>query len=304
MKKIIIIFLAFQFLSSYSQQTENLGLKIINLSTKQINLMNKYKSEPIEIRNKILLDSIYIPNLYLWNGYLGDENDFITWMNNVAFLELPKYNEKANNINLDELNDYFFETVNSMEKFTNHKPFGKWYIFFGPKWANLGGFEDGTMLIDLAHSSNKNLNNITLYFPHEINHQIYSNTIKPNKDAVLYRILDEGFACYVSYIYHNGKTTISEELNYKESEYQFCRKNDKELIELLKRNYKSNSDKLSDNFVSRGYKFSEKYPTAIGYYLGFRIVEEYVKKYGKESWKDIYKLSPKKVLRKSKILKL
>ena len=265
--------------------------------------MNQVQNKPIEERNTVLIDSIYKPNSYLWNGYLGSESDFTNWINNTAYNELENYNLKSEDINLSKLNKYFFETVNEMEKFTGNKPYGKWYIFFGPKWTNLGGFDDGTMLIDLAHESNKTIEDIKIFFPHEINHQIYSNTTEQNDNAVLYRILDEGFASYVSYLFHNGKTTIAEELDYTESEYKSCVENEKELIDLLRKNYKSNSEKLSDNFANRGYRFSEKFPGAVGYYVGFRIVDEFVKRNGKDSWKDIYKMSPEKVLKKSKILK-
>lgn len=303
-KIIYFIFLSFLLqIKSYAQNEQMSEIEIIDISKKQIKLMNLLQNEPVEKRNAILIDSIYKPNSYLWSGYLGSKSDFTNWINNTAYKELESYNSKANEIDLSKLNDYFFETVQEMEKFTGNKPSGKWYIFFGPKWTNLGGFDDGTMLIDLAHESNKSIEDIKIFFPHEINHQIYSNTMEQKNNAVLYRILDEGFACYVSYLFHNGKTTIAEELDFTESEYKTCVENEKELIELLKKNYKSNNEKISDNFANRGYRFSEKYPGAVGYYIGFRIVEEFVKRNGEDSWKKIYKMSPEKVLRKSKILK-
>lgn len=300
---LVLIILTYHNFALCGQPSQNTSLEIIDLSQDQISLMNKYEKEPIDKRNKLLLDSIYTPSSDLWDGYLGGEDDFTDWLNNTAFKELSEFNIKAKNINLKELEKYFFDTANAMREFTGHQPAGKWYIFFGPKWTNLGGFSDGTMLIDLAHRSIKGMNDITKVFPHEINHQIYNNTVGQNNNAVLYRILNEGFACYVSYLYHNGKTTIAEELYYKESDYQFSQENEKELIELLKSNYKSNNIELSKKFANRGYKFSKEYPGAIGYYLGFRIVEEFVRRNGKDSWKQIFTMSPEEVLEKSKILK-
>ncbi len=66
---------------------------------------------------------------------------------------------------------------------------------------NLGGIDDGTMLIDLAHKANKSLDDIAAFiFLNEFNHQIFNN-INPYKDkTVLSRIIDEGFACYVSFL--------------------------------------------------------------------------------------------------------
>ncbi|MEQ9404679.1 MAG: DUF2268 domain-containing putative Zn-dependent protease [Cyclobacteriaceae bacterium] len=264
--------------------------------------MNKLVNEPLEIRNSILIDSIFRPNQHLWNGYLGNESDFNDWLSNVAFAELDSYNLKAEKINLQQLNSQFFETASLMEEFTKHNSKGKWYIFFGPKWTNLGGFADGTMFIDLAFESNKSLEDITIFLPHEINHQIYSNTTDRNDNAVLHRILDEGFACYVSHLFHNGETTIAEELGYSESEYIMSVENENEVMELLRTNYRSNDENLSRMFAARSYRFSENFPAAIGYFIGYRIVEEFVKRNGKESWKRIYDISPEEVLKESRIL--
>lgn len=299
MKKHLFITLLFFQINLFGQ---NSNIQIIDFSKTQIDLMNSVISEPIEKRNSILIDSIYKPYSYLWQSYIGDESSFIYWMNNTAFNEIETYNLKTKTINLTKLNEYFFHTVEEMEKFTGHKAFGKWYVFFGPKWTDLGGFSDGTMLIDLAHEANQNLNDIQQFFPHEINHQIYSNTIKMNNNAVLYRILDEGFACYVSYLFHKGGTTIADELVYSDAEYNLCVENEQELITLLRESYTSDSENLSDNFANRDYHFLDKFPGAIGYYIGFRIVEEFVKENGKDSWKRIYTISPEQVLEESKIL--
>ena len=303
-KRIIYsIFLSFLLNNIVYGQNQKTGeIELIDISQKQIELMNLLQNEPIEERNIMLIDSIYKPHSYLWKGYLGSESDFTHWINNSAYQELESYNSKADDIDLLKLNEYFFETVQGMEKFTGNKPIGKWYIFFGPKWTNLGGFGDGTMLIDLAHERNGTLKDINIFFPHEINHQIYSNTMKQENNAVLYRILDEGFASYVSYLFHNGTTTITQELDFTESEYKACLENEKELIELLRKSYNSNNEILSDKFANRAYKFSEKYPGAVGYFIGFRIVEEFVKRNGKDSWKKIYHMKPETVLRQSKIL--
>jgi uncharacterized protein YjaZ len=215
---------------------------------------------------------------------------------------LEIYNAKAETIDLEELNRYFLTTVESMTEFTGYQPKGKWYIFFGPKWTNAGGINDGIMLIDLAHSSNTSIEDIQKFFPHEVNHQIYFSTMQANTRAVLGRILDEGFATYVSYLYHNRKKSIARELGYTEEEYQICRTNDKKLIAVLAKYYQSDDNDLSRQFANRGYKISEEYPGAVGYYIGFRIVEEYVKHQGENSWKDIYTLAPEEVLKKSRIL--
>ncbi|MEO0340079.1 MAG: DUF5700 domain-containing putative Zn-dependent protease, partial [Bacteroidota bacterium] len=248
-----------------AQESAKLDLEIIDLSQKQIELMNTHKDATPKKRDKALVNGIYKPYSNLWKGYLGNPKDFKQWLNEVAYQELETYNEKSEKIDLLEMNRYFDKTVSAMEAFTGHRAVGKWYVFFGPKWTNLGGFEDGTMLIDLAHNRNNSMEAITTVFPHELNHQIYSNTMRQDSKEVLHRIVNEGFACYVSYLFHKGERTVAEELFYSEAQYQFCLKNEEEILQLLAANHQSDDAQKARNFASRGYRFKEGYPGAIGY---------------------------------------
>lgn len=46
-------------------------------------------------------------------------------------------------------------------------------------------------------------------------------------------------------------------------------------------------------------KLFDQAPKTICYFLGFRIIEFYTKKYGKNSWTDAYKTPMKELVRKS-----
>lgn len=276
-------------------------LVVFDVATTELSLLNKYKNSDSIVRNKILVDSIYRPYSKFWNGYLGNENDFTNWINQKASKELSGWNEKSKNLKSEYLTNQLRKTAKEMSNFTGHFPQGKWYILYGPSWTDLGGFGDGTMLIDLASNVNKSSAKIIEAYPHEINHQIYSYTLKNRENIVLSRILDEGFATYVSYLFHKKKYSIAEELKFSQDDFRFCKSNEKELLQLLEDNYIKNDEKLSRQFADRNYKFKENSPGAVGYYLGFRIVEEFVKHHGKNSWKEIYTMTQKEVLEKSKI---
>jgi len=58
-----------------------------------------------------------------------------------------------------------------------------------------------------------------------------------------------------------------------------------------------------NKLVARNIKLFENAPGAIGYYVGFKICVEYVKRNGKSSWKNIYKEPVDMVLFKSGIFK-
>jgi len=301
------IFLLFPFLlllvgsGGLAQETQAPELEVIDLSGLQLRLMEAWQNRPGAARDAVMLDSLYQPYEKLWGGYLGGPDDFLEWLNGDGFAQLEEFRSRARALDLDKLGAYFRETVAAMTEFTGHSPRGRWYVLFGPRWTNLGGFGDGTMLIDLAHPDNENTAAISQYFPHELNHQIYAAT-QPGGKAVLRRMVDEGFACYVSYQYHKGAFSKAEALGYTEEAYEYCRIKEPSLLGLLQQFASSDDPEVSNGFADRGVHISEGYPGAIGYYLGFRIVEEYVARNGAGSWKDLYVLAPEMVLERSGIL--
>jgi len=307
MKKIQLFCLLFTLAAGTSLKSQDIfqkqDIKIINISSYELKLLNQYKDSSLETRNRIFTDSIYTPYNHLWEGYVGEVNNFLYWVNESAYKELDVLNQKEKSLDIKALNSYFIKTIDKMTEMTGYSPKGLWYIFYGPKWMNLGGIDDGTMLIDLAHKANKSFDDIAAFFPHEINHQIYNNVNPCKENTVIYRVVDEGFACYVSYLYKGKKSSVAQELCYTDKEFQACVDNEKDIFALIKENRDSKDRNEIDKFGGRRYKFKEEYPSAIGYYIGFRIVEEYVKKHGKDSWKDLYIKTPETVLEESGILK-
>lgn len=296
---IILLFATSNFVIGQEERVE-----FVDIAKEQVYFLNKYKNKPEDIRNKVFVDSIYKPHQEILYGYAWEEPDFLDWMNNDGYNQLDDFNKKMSIIDSKELQADFFRTLVSMEEFTGYEAKGKWFILFGPGWTNLGSLGDGDMVIDLANHYNDSAEAIKKFFPHEINHQIYDVIeSRPKGNAVISRIIDEGFACYVSHLFHEGKYTIAQELVYTEDGYKACQKQENGIIkEKLKKHYKSNDEKIARAFASRGTKISEDLPSAIAYYIGFRIVEEFVKMNGKDSWKLIYTMKPEEVLEKSLFL--
>jgi len=304
MKSTLFVCLLFMFRGGagpMAQEVPSPRLEVIDFSARQLGLMEAWQDRPGAERDSLMLDSLYRPYRRLWSGYLGQPADFLEWLNGDGFAQLEDFRGRARTLDLEKLNASFEATVAQMTEFTGHAPQGSWYVFFGPHWTNLGGFGDGTMLIDLAHPDNANTAAISQYFPHELNHQIYA-AAQPGGKAVLRRILDEGFACYVSYRYHKGAISKAEALGYSDEAFEYCRAKEPSLLGLLQQFIDSDDPGVSDSFADRGVHVSDGYPGAIGYYIGFRIVEQYVARNGPDSWKNIYVLSPEMVLERSGIL--
>lgn len=303
MKNIYFIYVLFLTLISCGVQRKNNNLKVYNIADKEISLLNFTKNKDTQIKDKILIDTLYTPYSELWKGYLGDEKTFTEWFNETAYEKSKIWENKSKMINSKFLTKELEKTAYKMYKFTGYYPQGKWFILYGPAWTNLGGLNDGTMLIDLANENNSSEEKIIHFFTHELNHQIHSHTEPKTDKIVLKRIIDEGFATYVSYIFHKNKFSKAQELAYTPEEFKHCQENEDKLITLLKKHYNSTDEDISRDFADRNFKIGGKYPGGIGYYIGFRIVEEFVKNNGKDSWKNIYTMDVSEVLKQSKILK-
>ena len=137
--------------------------------------------------------------------------------------------------------------------------------------------------------------------PHEFNHLVYEKfkNADPDKESALSQTIDEGFACYFTYVFFDRRITQYEAVeNMTQKQWEWYVKNEKEIFNKVKNYF---SDDSGDNPLLRNDKIKlfPDAPKTLNYWLGFRIITKYVEKYGKDSWNDIYQLNAKEVLLKS-----
>ncbi len=94
------------------------GIKIINISSFELKMLNHYKDLSIDTRNRIFTDSIYTPYIHLWEGYVGEADNFLYWVNQTAYKELDELNQKEKTIDIMALNDYFVKTIDKITEMT------------------------------------------------------------------------------------------------------------------------------------------------------------------------------------------
>ena len=85
-------------------------------------------------------------------------------------------------------------------------------------------------------------------------------------------------------------------LVYSEDEWLWCIANEEKIYTKAKTYLYSNKRSDVNAFASRSSKLLTDGPSALGYFIGFRICQAYVEKYGEQAWKDIYHLPVRKVL--------
>lgn len=256
--------------------------------------MQRYSKTDSLKRSSIFRDSIYAPYSIIWDGYMGNGEELVKWTNDNLKV-LSEMQSKNDAINVRKLASDLSAVAGQMETLTGFKSRGDWYIFYGPAWTDLGSLGGTTMVIDLAHASNRSQGRITRMFPHELTHQIMATSNLHKDTTAIASIVGEGFAVWMSKLYWGDTYSLSNLLGYHDQELQLCDKNLEALKTVyLKYRYSSEPD-IINLFRNRDAKLNDKLPGAIGYYIGYRIVEAYVLKFGKESYRDIFTKSPKEI---------
>jgi len=134
--------------------------------------------------------------------------------------------------------------------------------------------------------------------PHEINHQILTRT-NPDDHTLLYAILDEGFACYVNYLYWDKKTPPAKNISFTDQEWQWCLDNETRIFNYAGLFLDSTNEDVIHKFQRAHQYIFDGAPDRIAYFIGFRICQAYVQKCGDDAWRQIYNLKPKDILKLS-----
>lgn len=288
----LFLFVCLQAAMASAQQAED--FRIIDVAQKEIRLFNAYKDKDSLERSRVFADSLYQPYKAFWGGYMGEEENYVRWANK-ALTNLYGYNQRNEKINGEQLLRQFDEVKKGMEAFTGYSPRGEWYIVYGPAWANLGGLTGGTMFIDLSHRSNSSNESIVMMFPHELTHQIYANVNPHNDTTALGTIIGEGFAVYMNQLYWKNSFTLAEHLGYPEGGLKAAEEQDAVIRRFFDANKYSTDKETILVFRSRDRQLNKDLPGAIGYYIGYKIIEAYVQKHGADSWKDVFTKSPREI---------
>ncbi len=275
------------------------GLVVSDIATTELRVMENSGNLDSTARAKIFIDSIYTPYRQFWNGYLGEGPDVAGWLDEAMPL-LDQWKQKNAVISSTQLVKELNEVAGHLEKMTGYKAYGNWYIVFGPAWTDLGGLGDFAMLIDLAHKSNTTNERLLRMFPHELTHQIMTNVNTHKDSTAMGPIIGEGFAVWMNQYYWKDKYTLAENLGFTQEELATCDKNLDKLKQFLVTHKYTTDTQMIDVFRNRGTKLNPQLPGAIGYYLGYKIIEAYIRKVGENAWKDVFIKSPAAIYEQSK----
>jgi hypothetical protein len=278
------------------------GLRVVNLYRLQALILYEARGHPTQQVAERLVREVYAPYTEFWDGYMGGEANFRRWAATRLLAGDHPIHERIRPLVALDLERLFNEGTAWIESTTGRRPQGTWYLAFGPGWTDMGGLGGTTMLADFTQMR-ADAEKIEFNLPHELAHQIHGPSVArqadPDAGSVLDRIVSEGFASYVSFVYGAGRLTPAQAIGYTETEWAWAIAHERELFAAAQPYLPSTERSDLNRFASRSEQLIEPGATAVAYFLGFRIVEAYVATHGADSWKEIFDLPVREVLLRS-----
>jgi hypothetical protein len=262
-------------------------VEVHHLWKSQIRAVHRTAGQNSRARVRMLVDSVQKPYADFWDGYVS--SGFRRW----ARLELDLAGDPRSTVPTQvDLLGLITDITASIEQATGRRGCAEWYLVYGPGWTNLGGLASGEMLIDFfGLPVGGGAEEIRRYLPHEIAHVVHDRREgDEDRGTLLSLIISEGLATYFSYRYWGDSMTPAEALSYSEEEWSWAIQHEQELWNRAKEELRSRDRDVILPYRSRSHRVRPDSPAAVGYFLGYRIVEAYEARNGKDSHYDIFEL--------------
>ena len=290
------------------------SIQIENITVKNLFKYQILAHQSVDFDSTMIDKNVYKSHQKLWDScygvIFGDENG--KKFNNV--IGMRQWNRvlltqnrqdlvrKTKIITDIDLNKLIRKNLLKFSKLVPYQPSAKLSLLFTPiTGIGFGGCNAEQFALELNNPGLDIEYTLTKGLPHEFNHLVYEKfkNADPDKESALSQTIDEGFACYFTYVFFDRRITQYEAVeNMTQKQWEWYVKNEKEIFNKVKNYF---SDDSGDNPLLRNDKIKlfPDAPKTLNYWLGFRIITKYVEKYGKDSWNDIYQLNAKEVLLKS-----
>lgn len=269
-------------------------LRIVNVYRVEMSTEIETLGWPVADRRASFIDQVYRPYRAVWSGYVGDEEAFAAWLDGERGFAVDTRWLIPVQVDFPRLVE---RTARAMEGLTGREPEGTWYLLLGPGWTNLGGLEGGAMLVDFnGLGGEAGVESIVSVLPHEINHMLWR---REGSNPLLARVMNEGFAVYVDRLFPGRTRSSAESLGYTAEEWTWAVDHEESIRARFAQDLPDGDQESARRYAARAIRLWPDGPGAIGYFIGLRVVESYVKEHGPGSWRDIYDLSPEEVLERS-----
>ncbi|MCU0633824.1 MAG: DUF2268 domain-containing protein [Gemmatimonadaceae bacterium] len=181
---------------------------------------------------------------------------------------------------------------------TSLAPVGTWYLVHGHGATDMGGLGAVGMVIDF---SNQVADSAALerLLTHELAHQVHALRTDPLGETVLGRIVAEGLATYIACVHAAGARTAADCIGYSDAEWAWARRHEGRLRRVVRPMLHSRARAALDSVASRSVHPLAGGPSAVGYFLGYRLMQSYTRRHGARSWTHVLRMPVAEVLARS-----
>lgn len=305
--------------NSDSEYIEKIKKISDSISIQGITIKNLFKSQILahqgtDYDSTMIVEKVYRQHQSLWDScyamIFGEENaskfnnptGMIEWNRNLYPENKDFFDQRAKELLKINIDSTLKMNLKKFAEMVPYKPKAKISILFTPlQGIGFGGCNSEQFCFELNNTDYDVAYTVEKGIPHELNHLAFEPLREndPMQGTALFLTIDEGFACYFTWLFFNGQITKHEAVeNMSESEWNWYLENEKQLFTELEPFF---DDKSGDNPLLRNDNFQlfKDAPKTLYYWLGFRIVEKYIEKNGVDNWEDIYEMNVAEVLAKS-----
>lgn len=226
----------------------------------------------------------------------------IEWNRTLYPSNKKAFDKKVETLLKININGLLESNLRKFNQLVPYKPQARISIIFTPLTGiGFGGCSYDQFALEVNNENTNVQYMLEKGLPHELNHLVYEKFRNKDvdKSSALSQTIDEGFACYFTWIFFKGKIQKYEAVeNMSKENWAWYISHEKQIFLNVKPYFQ---DISGDNPLLRNDRtklFSDA-PKTLNYWLGFRIIEKYIEKNGSDSWKDIYHLTAKEVFDKS-----
>jgi hypothetical protein len=273
-------------------------LRLINVFKRQVEVLLDSNATDAQLAKRLTTDVFPLHGAF-WAGYVGDESALVDLSRRLVSNRDELLCNRIPALLSVDLSEKFNQHAIWLSNQTGKEPSGDWYLAYGSGQVDMGYLTDIGSVVDLVRQQLSG-DELDAILTHELVHQIHKNRQDPDLDSVLDSIVSEGIASYANCIYTAGRRAPADCIFYTEQEWQWALEHEAELKAIAKPLLLSKDMSFVNPFFSRDAKPIAGGPGGISYFLGFRMIESYVRTNGKDSWKEILDMPVQEVLRKSK----
>lgn len=306
-------------LNSHGTFIERLERVSDSIQVDEIVVLNLFKNQILahqagKYDSLMIIEKVYKPHKELWDNcygmIFGEDNaekfstihGMVDWNRTLYPGNKDFFDQRASELMAINLDSVLESNLKRFGQLAPFKPRAKISILFTPmQGIGFGGCTSEQFCFELNNKEYDVDYTVEKGIPHELNHFVYEplRASDPDEGTALFLTIDEGFACYFTWLFFDKEIARYEAVeNMSKEDWDWYLDNEKRIFDTLKPFF---YDRSGDNPLLRNdnYQLFPEAPKTLYYWLGFRIIESYIKTYGEGSWMDLYQMNVQEVLEKS-----